>query len=1136
MWEIVEAPRLPEVHIYAGCVELRLLRDRVRELELQLEDIRLVRENEEWYGGTVCEDSWDRNDAAVVYRRLNWPANVDSGRQVKRPSERHILNRRVTAARSSVQPSSQSYTVDGVNDKELRDVRLVGREAPCIGQLKIYYRGQWGSVCSSLWDSTTGDVVCRQIGCTAYHTTITTSISQDTGPILMDKFRCNGTESSLWQCPFSTADGKNCETGELLGLFCKVRIQLTDKEVGKLNSWKDDQRKAEKMRVQEREVEISKHSSAVRQKTALKDGGSPCAGRVEASSFQSWRILCGRKWDLNEAHVFCKFLNCGYAVSASGNSQFGVGAHAMLNVELLCNGTEDDPWKCEKKQLTHRNCSIKKEAAGVVCSGHRQPRLIGGADGCSGRLEIEYGATWGTVCDSHWDFQDARVVCASLKCGDVISVLGEAHFGEGSDPIWQDAYECRGNETKLWECPTTPVNRHNCTHNHDVSVICSGEKGPRLVDGNISCSGRVEILQGDTWGTVCDTYWDVQDANVVCNQLGCGTAISAPGNAFFGEGNGSIWNDIYQCVGNEMRLSDCRVLSKGQHRCTHRNDAGVLCSGELWQIRLANGESLCDGRLEVYYGGVWGRVIDTQWNFNDADVVCRQLNCGSAISVHDHLRFGKGLGPVWISNVRCNGSESFLWNCSFEQTDLLSTADDVGVVCSDNIQVRLMDGGSHCAGRVELYYNGTWGTVCDDSWDITDAHVVCNQLKCGEALNATVSGWFGLGSGPIWLDNLKCTANDSVFWECLAGPWAESDCNHKEDAGVICSEHRAVRLQNGANSCQGRVEVLYNATWGTVCGDLFGLEDAEVVCKQLSCGPTRSVDYDVTFGAGSGQIWLDDVNCRLRDSLLWQCPSSPWGQHNCDHQEDVGVICSEKNPMKIRNDRNTRIKNMGPVSDDVELRLAAGFNNCSGRVEIFFSGTWGTVCDDSWDKNDAAVVCRQLNCGEPLWTPVETRLDQQNGTIWMDEVKCKGSELFLWDCQFSSWGDHDCEHKEDVNVICSGHQQYIAPFNQQRFSVFITLCIFAALFVAVSIALAAEFNSGSHTDNRNRRPLNTGFPEPLYEEIDIEEFGPGPDLHSNSSMNDLEYYTDFDLHECEHMQYPFTSCDAELGREYDDVQ
>ena len=98
-----------------------------------------------------------------------------------------------------------------------------------------------------------------------------------------------------------------------------------------------------------------------------------------------------------------------------------------------------------------------------------------------------------------------------------------------------------------------------------------------------------------------------------------------------------------------------------------------------------------------------------------------------------------------------------------------------------------MDGGGPCAGRVEILDQGSWGTICDDNWDLDDAHVVCRQLGCGEALNATGSAHFGVGSGPIWLDDLNCTGKESHVWRCPSRGWGQHDCRHKQDAGVICS-------------------------------------------------------------------------------------------------------------------------------------------------------------------------------------------------------------------------------------------------------------------------------------------------------------------------------------------------------------
>lgn len=102
-------------------------------------------------------------------------------------------------------------------------------------------------------------------------------------------------------------------------------------------------------------------------------------------------------------------------------------------------------------------------------------------------------------------------------------------------------------------------------------------------------------------------------------------------------------------------------------------------------------------------------------------------------------------------------------------------------------KIRLQEGTSNCSGRVELWHGGSWGTVCDDSWDLKDAQVVCRQLGCGPALEALKEAAFGQGTGPIWLNEVTCKGNESSLWDCPARPWGHSDCGHKEDAAVRCS-------------------------------------------------------------------------------------------------------------------------------------------------------------------------------------------------------------------------------------------------------------------------------------------------------------------------------------------------------------
>ena len=86
--------------------------------------------------------------------------------------------------------------------------------------------------------------------------------------------------------------------------------------------------------------------------------------------------------------------------------------------------------------------------------------------------------------------------------------------------------------------------------------------------------------------------------------------------------------------------------------------------------------------------------------------------------------------------------------------------------------------------------------------------------------------------------------------------------------------------------------MFHNGKWGTVCDNGWDLNDAQVVCTELDLGIAFIARHSAFYGQGSGQIWLDDLDCVGTEETIRNCPHRSWGSHNCSHGEDAGVKCS----------------------------------------------------------------------------------------------------------------------------------------------------------------------------------------------------------------------------------------------------
>nr|XP_039256326.1 uncharacterized protein LOC120333043 [Styela clava] len=561
----------------------------------------------------------------------------------------------------------------------------------------------------------------------------------------------------------------------------------------------------------------------------------------------------------------------------------------------------------------------------------------------------------------------------------------------------------------------------------------------RLANGT-GKGGRVEILHNGEWGTICDDGWDEKDARVICRMLGFGPPIywtddnNVTYPLVYGQGKGKIWLDDIQCTGNELSIISCQRSDWNKHNCSHNEDAAVSYSRYLFSSIKCNFSPYTLINLFSY------PALSYQRDSSDIHSVFARCSKQYKLDSEKDLHKSPSSYSIIMVDNKCSNKIFF---CDFKFFKEFTMYTKLLICLLLAIRVATESQGKKCFAPVYCADN----EVATPQWQ-----QIFPRPKC-----------------KLHVSNNGSTKIYEYGPRGYRGPRGLKGIQGERGLQGIANTTITDNLQNETFRLSGEVLLLNNTIiWQQVLIDEMNetlirhnvtIEDLKLESFRLS-GEVHLLNSTIIWQ----QVLIDKMNETniQQNATIEDLKIEIVGMNKTISIQDTTIIAREyeikalenklqqqesKFEEKLRNFRNEFTELQIKYNNEIQILKSTTSNHDSrmntlvskyegkvklvngtsrgGRVEIFHNGEWGTICNDSWDEEDARVICRMLGFGPPtFWSPVQNNVTcplvygQGKGKIWLDDTKCKGNELSIVSCERNDWNKHNCHHHEDVGVTC----------------------------------------------------------------------------------------------------------------------